>query len=100
VSRKRREGRPAAKTGGGSSGRGAAPPFRPAPGPAPGDARQARLAAIVMAATVILWLGFSYVGGAMGWDPRYAILADMFALAAFFWALVVTWRLWRRRREG
>ena len=65
-----------------------------------GDIRQGRLAAIVIAATALIWLGFGYIGEARSWDMRYRVLVDMFALAAFFWALVVTWRLWRRRREG
>jgi len=63
-------------------------------------ARQARLAAIVIASTMLLWFGLSYLGGQRGWDPRYALLLDFAALAAFFWALVVTWRVWRRGRNN
>ncbi len=62
------------------------------------NAAQARLVALVVAATMILWLGAQWVGGQMGWDTRYAILFDLAALAAFFWALVVTYQLWRKRR--
>jgi hypothetical protein len=60
---------------------------------------QARLAATVMAVTMIAWMSVQWLGGQMGWNPRYVFLFDFAALAAFFWALVVTWRLWRRRRD-
>ncbi|MES2665982.1 MAG: DUF5337 domain-containing protein [Pseudomonadota bacterium] len=69
--------------------------------PSPQDRRnaaQARLVAIVIAGTMLLWLGAQWLGGRMGWDTRFAILFDLAALAAFFWALVVTYQLWRKRR--
>ena len=59
-------------------------------------AREARLVAVVIAATMILWLGMQWLGGRLGWDASYAFLFDLAALAAFFWALAVTWRIWRR----
>lgn len=62
------------------------------------NATQARTVALVIAGTMILWLGAQWLGGQMGWDTRYAILFDLAALAAFFWALVVTYQLWRKRR--
>lgn len=61
-------------------------------------ARQARLAAIVIAVTMILWMGAQWLGGEMGWDPSYVFLFDLAALAAFFWALVVTYGIWQKRR--
>ena len=61
-------------------------------------AGQARLVSIVIAATMVLWVGAQYLGGAMGWQPRFAFLIDLAALAGFVWALVVTYRIWRARR--
>ena len=61
-------------------------------------ARQVRLVAVVLAVTMLLWMGAQVVGGEMGWDTRYAFLFDFAALAAFFWALVVTYQIWRARR--
>lgn len=69
--------------------------------PAPrddGTARQARLAAIVMAATMILWMGVQSVGGEMGWPVKLTYFFDLMALAGFIWSLAVTYRIWRRRR--
>ena len=59
-------------------------------------AREARLVAVVIAATMVLWIGAQFLGGRLGWDISYAFLFDLAALAAFIWALVVTWRIWRR----
>lgn len=59
---------------------------------------QARTAAIVVAATMVLWLGAQFAGGQMGLPVRYVFLFDFAALAAFFWALVVGFRLWRARQ--
>ncbi len=69
--------------------------------PTPQDrqlAAQARMVALVLAGTMILWMGAQWLGGQMGWDTRYVYLFDFAALAAFFWALVVTWQIWRKRR--
>jgi hypothetical protein len=64
----------------------------------PGDARQVRLVAIVLASTMVLWMFASWAGGFYGWQPRFAFLFDFLALAAFGWALFVTYGLWRARR--
>lgn len=61
-------------------------------------ALQARLAAVVMAVTIVLWMGAQWLGGQMGWPVRYVFLFDFAALAAFIWALVVTYRIWRKRQ--
>jgi Family of unknown function (DUF5337) len=69
--------------------------------PDPKDQRRAaqvRLVAFVLAGTMILWMGAQWLGGAMGWDTRYAYLFDFAALAAFLWALVVTYQIWRGRQ--
>jgi hypothetical protein len=62
-------------------------------------ARQARLVALVIAGTMLLWMGAQYVGGEMGWPPKYTLLFDLAALAGFIWALVVTYQIWRKRRN-
>ncbi len=63
-------------------------------------ARQARLVAVVIAVTVVAWLAGQWLGGRLGWQARYAFLFDLAALAAFFWALVVTFRVWYARRAN
>jgi hypothetical protein len=62
------------------------------------DARQARLAAIVLVATIVLWMGAQVIGGEMGWAPKFALLIDLAAFGGFVWALVTTYQIWRNRR--
>lgn len=61
------------------------------------DARQMRLVAIVIAATMMIWLGVQALGREYDWAGRWAFLADLAAIGAFVWSLLVTWRIWRRR---
>jgi len=62
-------------------------------------ARQARLAAIVIAVTGVLWLVAVSFGGQLGLPPRFVFLFDLAALAAFFFALVILFRVWRARQR-
>jgi hypothetical protein len=62
------------------------------------NARQARTVALVFAGTMILWMGAQWMGARLGWEARYVFLFDLAALAGFFWGLVVTWQIWRKRR--
>ena len=62
------------------------------------DARQGRLAALVIAGAGLLWLGAQWAGGFYGWPVRFVFLFDLAALAAFVFALSIAWRLWRRRQ--
>lgn len=69
--------------------------------PDPAEAKraaQARLVAIVLAGTMGLWLGAQWLGGQMGWDTRFVFLFDFAAIAAFVWAMVVTYQIWRGRQ--
>lgn len=61
--------------------------------------RQGRVVALVIAATMLLWLLANWLGPQLGLAGRYALLFDFAALAAFFWALVVTWQIRRKRRD-
>ena len=61
-------------------------------------ARQARLVALVIAATMGLWILAQMIGAQYGWAPKYALLVDLAALAGFIWALAVTYQIWRARR--
>ncbi len=72
---------------------------RPPSGP-DAFARRMRVTGGVIALTTVLWLLLGETGRQYGWDGRYALLIDLAALAAYVWALVVAWQLWRKRREG
>ena len=62
-------------------------------------ARQGRTAALVIAATMVLWIAAQWIGGALGLPARYVFLFDFAALAALFWSLVVGVQIWRKRRD-
>ena len=63
-------------------------------------ARQGKLVALVIAGTMVLWMGAQWIGREFGWEARYVFLFDLAALAAFFWALYVTYQIWRKRRDN
>ncbi|SFA72109.1 hypothetical protein SAMN05421688_0360 [Poseidonocella pacifica] len=62
-------------------------------------ARQGRIAALVIAWSMLIWLAAQWVGPRLGLPGRYALLIDFAALAALFWALVVTFQIWRKRQQ-
>jgi hypothetical protein len=62
--------------------------------------RQVRVAAIVMAATMVLWIAGQYIGGQLGLPVRYVFLLDLAAIAALVWALAVTYFVWKARRRS
>lgn len=62
--------------------------------------RQVRLAAIVMAVTMVLWVAGQYIGGQLGLPVRFVFLLDLAAIAALVWSLVVTYWVWKARRSG
>ncbi|MCR9069314.1 MAG: DUF5337 domain-containing protein [Rhodobacteraceae bacterium] len=61
--------------------------------------RQIRLAAIVMAATMVLWMGAQVAGGALGLPARFVFLFDFAAIGGLVWALSVTYFVWKARRD-
>lgn len=62
------------------------------------SSRKARVAASVIAATMVLWMGAQFLGGQLGLPVRYVFLFDLAAIAALFWALIVTYQVWQARR--
>jgi uncharacterized membrane protein len=62
--------------------------------------RQIRRAAIVIAATMVLWMGAQALGAQLGWPVRLVFLFDLAAIAALVWALIVTYWVWRARKAG
>ncbi len=63
-------------------------------------ARQGRLVALVIAGTMILWFAAQWIGRELGLEARFVFLFDLAALAGFLWALIVTYQIWRKRRDN
>ncbi|MCK8484825.1 DUF5337 domain-containing protein [Aliiroseovarius sp. S2029] len=60
--------------------------------------REGRLAGLVIAFTGALWVGGTWAGNHFGWSQSIRGLLDLCALAGFVFGLVVTYRIWRKRR--
>lgn len=58
-----------------------------------------RAAGLTIAGTMLLWLGAQMVGPVLGLSLKWAVLFDLMALAAFTFALIVTYQIWRLRRD-
>lgn len=63
-------------------------------------ARQGRRAALVMAGSMLIWLGAQFLGGRLGWDIRLAFAFDLLAFAGLVLALWMTFQIYRERRAG
>ncbi len=61
---------------------------------------QIKSASIVIIVAMIGWMLVNFLGGRLGLEPRYAFLADFAAMAAFAYALIVLFRVWRQRQQG
>ncbi len=61
------------------------------------NSKKGRMVSLVIAGTMLVWLLMQAIGPALGLAGRYALLVDFLALAALFWALVVTLQIWRSR---
>jgi hypothetical protein len=62
-------------------------------------AKQAKLVAIVLVATMVLWMGANFIGAELGLPTRWLFLFDFAALGAFIWTLIVTFGIWRARQS-
>ncbi len=65
----------------------------------PDTEKQGRTIAITIAVAGILSVLAPQIIATLGLPPKYEILLYLFSLAAFFWALVVTWKLWQKTRS-
>ena len=62
-------------------------------------ARKGQTVGLVIAVTMVLWLAAQLVGPMIGLPGRFALLFDFAALAALFWAMVVTYQMWQARKQ-
>ena len=60
---------------------------------------QVKLVSITLIVTMGGWLLLQMIGGAYGWPPRFIFLFDLAALAGFLFALIITYRIWRKRQH-
>ena len=61
-------------------------------------ARQGRVVSLVIAGAMMFWIAMQWLGAEIGWGHGYTVLIDLGVLAAFFWALLVSFQMWRKRQ--
>ncbi len=61
--------------------------------------RKSRLVAVVIAATMVVWIAGQWLASTLGLAVRFRVLLDLAALAGFFWSIVVIYQIWRARQE-
>ena len=62
-------------------------------------ARKGRMVALVIAGAGLAALFAPYLVAWVGLPLRYEFLIYLAAMAAFLWAMVLTWQLWKSREE-
>ncbi len=61
--------------------------------------RQGRTIALVIAGTGLFYVLAQWGGRALGADQRTLALFDLIALGGFLWCIIMTWQMWRNRRD-
>jgi len=64
------------------------------------QAKKGRTAGLVIAGSMLVWLGMQWAAVELKISSRYMLLLDLAVMAAMFWSLVVTFQIWRRRRDA
>jgi MFS family permease len=62
-------------------------------------ARRGRMVALVIAGAGLAAILAPYIVSVTGLAARFEFLIYLAAMAAFLWAFVVTWQIWRARRD-
>lgn len=63
------------------------------------DKRAGQSVALVIAGAMLLWIVAQWAAPKLGLPGRYALLFDFAVIGALVWALIVTIRIWRARRD-
>ncbi len=63
-------------------------------------AQMGRRAALVIAATAILWVVATFIGAKLGLSQRVLALFDLIALGGFLWAVWMIYNIWRARQDN
>ena len=64
------------------------------------QAKKGRTAGLVIAGSMLVWLGMQWAAMELNMSSRYMLLLDLAVMAAMVWSLVVTFQIWRTRRDA
>ena len=64
------------------------------------QAKKGRTASLVIAGAMLIWLGMQWAAVQLDISTRYMLLLDLAVMAAMVWSLIVTFQIWRARRDA
>ena len=64
------------------------------------QAQKGRTVSLVIAGSILLWLGMQWVAVELNISSRYMLLLDLAVMAAMVWSLLVTFQIWRTRQDA
>jgi len=64
------------------------------------QAKKGRTASLVIAGAMLIWLAMQWAAVQLDISSRYMLLLDLAVMAAMVWSLIVTFQIWRTRRDA
>lgn len=64
------------------------------------QAKKGRTASLVIAGAMLIWLAMQWAAVQLDISSRYMLLLDLAVIAAMVWSLIVTFQIWRARRDA
>ena len=64
------------------------------------QAKKGRTASLVIAGAMLIWLAMQWAAVQLDISSRYMLLLDFTVMAAMVWSLIVTFQIWRARRDA
>ena len=64
------------------------------------QAKKGRTASLVIAGAMLTWLAMQWAAVQLDISSRYMLLLDFAVMAAMVWSLIVTFQIWRARRDA
>tara|TARA_B100000795_G_C22614781_1_gene366510 strand:+ start:125 stop:367 length:243 start_codon:yes stop_codon:yes gene_type:complete len=64
------------------------------------QAKKGRIAGLSIAGSMLLWIAMQWAAKDFGFPTRLMLLLDLAVMAVMFWSLIVTFQIWRSRRDA
>ncbi|MDB2323529.1 DUF5337 domain-containing protein [Planktomarina temperata] len=64
------------------------------------QAKKGRTASLVITGAMLIWLAMQWAAVQLDISSRYMLLLDLAVMAAMVWSLIVTFQIWRARRDA
>ena len=63
------------------------------------QAKKGRIAGLSIAGSMLFWMAMQWAAKDFGFPTRLMLLVDLAVMAVMLWSLVVTFQIWRSRRD-